>query len=90
MTITDDRLSAERNQLRAALLDANEVCRSAFTIAHRIASQFSTIELGTQFGAFSERAMESLKRQHAVILATGGYPQDSSGHNAPVESTGGH
>ena len=59
---------------RAALLDANQICRSAWQIANRIATEYSTNEMGTYFGAFSERAHESLKRQHETILATGGYP----------------
>lgn len=75
-------LQPNYDRVRAALLDANEVCRSAFVISHRIASALSTHELGTAFGPFSERALGSLKIQHAAILATGGYPEDSSGHNA--------
>lgn len=66
---------AEIQRLRAALLDANQTCRSAWAISNRIATEYSTIELGTYFGAFSERTNESLKRQHEVILATGGYPK---------------
>ena len=60
---------------RAALLDANQICRSAWQIANRIATEYSTNEMGTYFGAFSDRAHESLKRQHETILATGGYPR---------------
>lgn len=67
------RAVEEADALRAALLDANQLCRSAFQISNRIATKYSTNELGTYFGAFSERAHESLKRQHETILATGGY-----------------
>lgn len=67
-------LRATVETLRTALLDANQICRSAFQIAHRIATEYSTNEMGTYFGAFSERAYESLKRQHVVIQRTGGYP----------------
>lgn len=75
-------LAAPYDKVRAALLDANEVCRSAFVISHRIASALSTHELGTAFGPFSERALASLRVQHAAILETGGYPDGTSGHNA--------
>lgn len=66
---------AEIERLRTALLDANQICRSAWSISNRIATEYSTNEMGTYFGAFSERTHESLKRQHEVILATGGYPR---------------
>lgn len=75
-------LAVPYDKVRTALLDANEVCRSAFVIANRISTVLSTHELGTAFGPFSERALGSLKVQHAAILATGGYPEDLSGHNA--------
>lgn len=65
--------AAELQSLRAALLDANQICRSAWQIANRIATEYSTNEFGTYFGAFSERTHESLMRQHETILATGGY-----------------
>ena len=68
------RAVEEMDALRAALLDANQICRSAFQISNRIATEYSTNEMGTYFGAFAERTNESLKRQHAVILASGGYP----------------
>lgn len=67
------RLKEEAERLRSALLDANQICRSAFQISNRIATEYSTNEMGTYFGAFAERAHESLKRQHEVILTTGGY-----------------
>lgn len=66
---------AEIERLRTALIDANQICRSAWQISNRIATEYSTNEMGTYFGAFSERTHESLKRQHEVILASGGYPK---------------
>lgn len=68
-----DLKDAEIARLRVALLDANQICRSAWQIANRIATEHSTHEMGTRFGAFSERVHESLERQHQTILATGGY-----------------
>lgn len=67
------RAAKEIELLRAALLDANQICRSAWAISNRIATEYSTNEMGTYFGAFSERTHESLKRQHEAIRATGGY-----------------
>lgn len=75
-------LAAERakvERLRGALIDANDICRSAFTIANRIATEFSTIEFNTMFGAFAAKAKESLCRQHTVIHETGGYPRAAIG-----------
>ena len=70
---TTAELLAEIRDLRAALIDANEHCRSAFQVANRVATQLGTHALQSNFGALADRLNESLQRQHKVILATGGY-----------------
>jgi hypothetical protein len=56
------------------LVEVNDLCRSAHAIAERIATEYSPIALGTTFGSFQKKLHESLARQHAFILAHGGYP----------------
>lgn len=71
---TTAELLAEIHDLRAALLDANDHCRSAFQVANKLAVQLGTHAHGANLGALADRLLESLVKQHAVILATGGYP----------------
>lgn len=70
---TTAELLSEIRALRVALLDANEHCRSAFQVANRVATELGTHALQSDFGALADRLHESLQRQHAAILATGGY-----------------
>lgn len=70
---TTAELLSEIHALRNALLDANGLCRSAFQVANRLATELGTHALQTSFGAMADRFHESLQRQHKVILDTGGY-----------------
>lgn len=69
-----ERVAEERDELKAMLIEANGLCRSAFQIANRIATELGTNALGTHFGHFAERLNQSLKRQHDCIQKHGGYP----------------
>lgn len=59
--------SVTREQLEAALKSANEVCRSAYQIAHRISTDHGDVALETNFGAFKWRVKESLALQHRAM-----------------------
>jgi len=64
---------ARFHDIRAMLVQANGMCRSAWTVANRISTEHSTVELDTRFGDLAENLHASLVRQHEVILSTGGY-----------------
>lgn len=64
-----EELEREKKEILASLIDANGVCRSAWQIANRIATEFSSHELQTAFGPFADHAHESLQRQRTVINA---------------------
>lgn len=55
------RLLIENAQLREALNDANQFCRSALSIAERQGNQ-------TNWSVFQASLRESLARQHAVLF----------------------
>lgn len=63
----DEMVKDATDELVAMLLEANDLCRSAFQIANRIATEFSTHELSTAFGPFADRLRESLERQLVVL-----------------------
>jgi len=64
---------ARFHEIRAALDEANGLCRSAWQVSNRISTEYSTQELGTNFDALADNLYKSLLRQHEVILSTGGY-----------------
>lgn len=57
-----DALLSKVAQLREALEDANELCRSALAIAQREGLQ-------TNWTAFTEQLKDSVKRQHEAMYA---------------------
>lgn len=80
IAVAEDRLAHAQERLKDALaardelkrliavaLEANELCRSAHAVAERIATQYSTIYAGTDFGALHGSLNASLPRQHAAL-----------------------
>ncbi len=55
-----ERRCTEAKTLRETLLDANEVCRSAYSIAQRAGAE-------TNWRPFTRRLNKALKRQHALL-----------------------
>jgi hypothetical protein len=55
------------DDLLTVALEANDMCRSAFQVAERVATQYSTVYAGTNFGALHEQLKKSLDRQHQVL-----------------------
>ena len=60
------RAIIERDALREALVRYNDNARSFFQIANRVATEFSTHELATNFGGFAEATHTMLKETHAI------------------------
>ena len=60
-------VSVAGEEAMAALASANEICRSAYNIAHRISIQHGVVALGVNFDAFKWRCKDSLALQHRVM-----------------------
>jgi hypothetical protein len=59
--------AAGTNDLLAVALEANDMCRSAFQVAERVATQYATVYAGANFGALHEQLRASLDRQHKIL-----------------------
>jgi len=59
--------AAGTNDLLAVALEANDMCRSAFQVAERVATQYAAVYAGTNFGALHEQLKSSLDRQHKIL-----------------------
>jgi hypothetical protein len=60
-------LDCPYGDLLAMMVEMNDLCRSSYQIAARIAVEHSNNELGTMFGAFQERLAHSLTRQYNML-----------------------
>ena len=79
-----DVLAAEVRKLRAALQDANDLCRSAYQVAVREGRE-------TNWNAFRDCLSESLDRQNRVMYPPNARTERPAGHagsSQPKESNG--
>ena len=59
-------LREKLERAQAALVHHNDMARSFYQIANRIATEFSTHELATNFGGFADKTEAMLKQHHEV------------------------
>jgi len=61
------------DELKAALIDANEMCRTALYVLNGLAIRHDNSVSGFNVGGIADAINRSLKRQHDTIMRNGGY-----------------
>lgn len=63
------RVTELLNKVKVQFEAANELCRSSHSVAARVSLEYSTVELGTNFGGLHDQLVKSLPQQLEALNA---------------------